>query len=103
MEDLREKGLTLHRKKCFYSKDSLEFFDDIFSREGVSPDANKVKPSLTFSRRPIQLKYEAYLVCGTTIPDLSKDMQPLHNHLVSWLKKIHPGSGPPNMTMPLRS
>ena len=46
MEDLREKGLTLHRKKCFYSKDSLEFFDDIFSREGVSADPKKVEAIL---------------------------------------------------------
>lgn len=39
---LREKGLTLHKGKCVYSKDSLEFFRYIFSSKGFSADPEKV-------------------------------------------------------------
>ena len=43
---LREKGLTLHRGKCVYSKDRLEFFGYIFSKEGISADPKKVEAIL---------------------------------------------------------
>ena len=32
---LREKGLTLNKIKCEYSKDKLEFFGYVFSKEGI--------------------------------------------------------------------
>ena len=43
---LREKGLNLHRGKCVYSKDRLEFFRYIFSKEGISADPKKVEAIL---------------------------------------------------------
>ena len=33
---LREKGLTLNKSKCEYNKDKLEFFDYVFSKDGIS-------------------------------------------------------------------
>ena len=40
---LREKGPTLNKSKCEYSKDTLEFFRYVFSKEGISPDPKKVE------------------------------------------------------------
>ena len=40
---LREKGLTLHRNKCTFSKNSLEFFGYVFSDKGISADPKKVE------------------------------------------------------------
>ena len=40
---LREKGLTLHRSKCTFSKNSLEFFDYVFSDKGISAEPKKVE------------------------------------------------------------
>ena len=39
---LREKGLTLHRDKCEFSRHSLEFFGYVFSGKGLSADPKKV-------------------------------------------------------------
>ena len=38
----KEKGLTLNKRKCKYSKDKLEFFGYVFSKDGISPDLKKV-------------------------------------------------------------
>ena len=40
---LRLKGLTLHRNKCTFSKNSLEFFGYVFSDKGISTDPKKVE------------------------------------------------------------
>ena len=40
---LREKGLTLHRNKYTFSKNSLEFFGYVFSDKGISADPKKVE------------------------------------------------------------
>ncbi|RXN06658.1 putative protein K02A2.6-like protein [Labeo rohita] len=39
---LKERGLTLNRKKCEFNKTQLEFFGFIFSAGGVSADPKKV-------------------------------------------------------------
>ena len=39
---LKERGLTLNRKKCEFDKSSLEFFGFIFSADGISADPKKV-------------------------------------------------------------
>ena len=40
---LKEKSLTLKKRKCEYSKDKLEFFGYVFSKGGISPDPKKVE------------------------------------------------------------
>ena len=40
---LREKGLTLNKSKCEYSKDKLEFSGYMFSKDSISPDPKKVE------------------------------------------------------------
>ena len=39
---LREKGLTLNKKKCVFGRDNLKYLGYIFSKEGMSPDPAKV-------------------------------------------------------------
>ena len=39
---LKERGLTLNRKKCEFDKSSLEFFGFIFSADRISADPKKV-------------------------------------------------------------
>ena len=39
---LRERGLTLNKKKCEFNKPKLEFFGFIFSPGGISADPKKV-------------------------------------------------------------
>ena len=45
---LREKGLTL-KSKCDYSKDKLEFFEYVFSKDGISPNPKKVEEVVNLS------------------------------------------------------
>lgn len=40
---LKEKGLTLNKDKCEYSKDKLVFFGYVFSKDGISPDPKKIE------------------------------------------------------------
>ena len=42
LSQLREKGLTLKKKKCAFSQDNLKYLGYIFSKEGLSPDPDKV-------------------------------------------------------------
>jgi len=46
---LREKGLTLNKSECEYSKDTLEFFRYVFSKEGISSDPKKVEEVVNLS------------------------------------------------------
>ena len=39
---LPEKGLTFNKKKCTFSQDNLKYLIYIFSKEGMSPDPDKV-------------------------------------------------------------
>jgi len=103
---LREKGLTLNKSKCEYSKDTLEFFGHVFSKEGISPDPKKVEevvslwtPS-TASEVPRLLGMTNY--SSRFIPDYVTKTEPLrklthkdqpwcwtteHDHGVSQLKE----------------
>ena len=38
-----EKGLTFNSKKCFIKKTSVSFFGVRFSKDGMSPDPQKVQ------------------------------------------------------------
>ena len=59
LERLTKKGLTPNRNKCKFFQSSVEFFGDIFSEHGFSPDPNKVK-SVRDGRRPTSR--DTYLV-----------------------------------------
>jgi len=42
-ELFRRKGLTINKPKCIFEADSISFFGYIFSKDGVSPDPEKVR------------------------------------------------------------
>ena len=50
---LSEKGLTLNLNKCLFSKETLEYFGFIFSKNGMKPSASKNLP-LKEAKRPLR-------------------------------------------------
>ena len=43
LKRMEEKGLTLRREKCEFGKSEIKWFGMIFSKDGMSPDPEKVK------------------------------------------------------------
>ncbi|KAK7099536.1 hypothetical protein V1264_003664 [Littorina saxatilis] len=43
LKRLHQAGLTVHRQKCEFNKDEIEFFGFIFSAAGLRPDPKKVQ------------------------------------------------------------
>ena len=43
LQRIREKGLTLNKKKCQFFQPELEFFGNIFGKDGMSPHPNKIR------------------------------------------------------------
>ena len=99
-QHLREKGLTLHREKCVYSKDRLEFFGYMFSKEGISADPKKVEAILNIQPTTNATEVRGLLgmsnYCSRFGKGYATIIQPLRE-----LTQKDPGSGPPNTTMPL--
>ena len=74
-------GLTLHREKCEFSRDSLEFFGYVFSGKGLSADPKKVEaitnlPSPTYVAKVRSLLGMANY-CSRFIPVYATQTQPL--------------------------
>lgn len=103
---LREKGLTLNKSKCKCSKDKLEFFGYVFSKEGISPDPKKVEEVVNLSTPSTASEVRSLLgmtnYCSRFIPDYATKTEPLdklthkdqpwcwtteHDHAVSQLKE----------------
>ena len=103
---LREKGLTLNKSKCEYSKDKLEFFGYVFSKDGISPDPKKVEEVVNLSTPSTASEVRSLLgmtnYCSRFIPDYATKTEPLrklthkdqprhwtteHDHAVSQLKE----------------
>jgi len=70
---LREKGLTLNKSKCEYSKDRLEFFGYVFSKDGISPDPKKVEDVVNLHTPSTASEVRSLLgmtnYCSRFIPD----------------------------------
>ena len=43
LQRLHESGLTINAKECEFNKEKISFFGHVFSKEGISPDPEKVK------------------------------------------------------------
>ena len=78
---LREKGLTLNRSKCEYSKDRLEFFGYMFSKDGISPDPKKVEDVVNLHTPSTASEVRSLLgmtnYCSRFIPDYATKTEPL--------------------------
>ena len=83
LERLKEKGLTLNRNKCAFSKSTPGFFGQICSANGASHDSNKVQ-DIKLSDQPQNPKEVRSLLglanyCTRYIPGLASITQPLRD------------------------
>ena len=78
---LREKRLTLNKSKCEYSKDKLEFFGYVFSKDGISPDPKKVKDVVNLQTPSTASEVRSLLgmtnYCSRFIQDYATKTEPL--------------------------
>ena len=78
---LRERGLTLNKSKCEYSKDKLEFFGYIFSKDGIAPDPKKVNDLINLQTPSSPSEVRSLLgmtnYCSIFIPDYVTKTEPL--------------------------
>ena len=78
---LREKGLTLNKSKCEYSKDKLEFLGYVFSKDGIAPDPKKVEEVVNLSTPSTVSEVRSLLgmtnYCSRFIPDYATKTEPL--------------------------
>ena len=78
---LREKGLTLNKNKCEYSKNKLEFFGYVFSEDGISPDPKKVEDVVNLQTPTSASEVRSLLgmtnYCSRFIPDYATKTEPL--------------------------
>ena len=78
---LREKGLTLNKSKCEYSKDKLEFFGYVFSKDGISPDPKKVEDVVNLQTPSTASEVRSLLgmtnYCSRFIQDYATNTEPL--------------------------
>ena len=78
---LKERGLTLNRKKCEFDKSSLEFFGFIFSADGISADPKKVAAIKQASDPQDPTEVRSLLgmanYCARFIPDFATISAPL--------------------------
>ena len=83
LERLKERGLTLNKNKCAFSKSTLEFFGQIFSANGTSPDPKKVQDIKLADQRhnPKEVRSLVGLAnyCTRYIPGLASLNQPLRH------------------------
>ena len=81
IQRLREKGLTLNKSKYEYSKDKLEFFGYVFSRDGISPDPKKVEDVVNLQTPSTASEVRSLLgmtnYCSRFIQDYATKTEPL--------------------------
>ena len=77
---LKERGLTLNKRKCEYSEDKVEFFSYTFSGDGITSDPKKIEdiinlqtPTSASEVRSLMTNY-----CSRFIPDYATKTEPLH-------------------------
>ena len=78
---LKEKGLTLNPSKCEFSKDKLEFFGYVFSKDGMSPDTKKVQVVVNLQTPSTPSEVRSLLgmtnYCSRFIPGYASKTEPL--------------------------
>ena len=78
---LREKGLTLNKSKCEYSKDRLEFVGYVFSKDGISPYPKKVEDVVNLHTPSAASEVRSLLgmtnYCSRFIPDYATKTESL--------------------------
>jgi hypothetical protein len=80
---LRDKNITLNKKKCEFNKVSLEFYGFVFSKNGISADPAKVEAIKSAENPRNASEMRSYLgmvnYCSRFIPDFATVCKPLRN------------------------
>ena len=78
---LKERGLTLNKSKCEYSKDNVEFFGYVFSGDGIAPDPKKIEDIINLQTLTSASEVRSLLgmtnYCSRFIPDYATKTEPL--------------------------
>ncbi len=78
---LKERGLTLNKSKCEYSKDKVEFFGYVFSGDGIAPDPKKIEDIINLQTPTSASEVRSLLgmtnYCSRFIPDYATKTEPL--------------------------
>ena len=91
LDRIREKGLTLNKRKCEYNKDSIEFYGFIFGKDGISADEKKIDAIKKMPRPTTPKEVRSFL--GMTnyiarfIPqyaDITKPLRDLTRKAAEW-------------------
>ena len=82
LKRLDEMNAILNNEKCEFSKESIEFYGHIFSKNGISPDPKKVA-AIKHATPPQNSNEVASLLglanyCSRFIPNLADIIAPLH-------------------------
>ena len=81
LQRLAENDLTLHRNKCEFYTNSVEFFEYNFSSEGLQVDPKKVEAIRSASVPKNASEVQSFLgmatYCGRFIPNLATLSEPL--------------------------
>ena len=81
LQRIKEKGLTLNKKKCKFFQSSINFFGNIFGEHGISPDPKKVN-AIQNAPRPTD-KHQVKSLLGMAnyvqrfIPNLATIVKPI--------------------------
>ena len=75
LERLHESGLTINAKKCEFNKEKISFFGHVFSKEGISPDPEKVKALQEAKKKKMHLKFVRSSVWHNTVLGLFQSSQ----------------------------
>ena len=78
---LKERGLTLNKRKCECSKNKVEFFGYTFSGDGITPDPKKIEDIINLQTPTSASEVRSLLgmtnYCSRFIPDYATKTEPL--------------------------
>ena len=92
-QQLKEKNLTLNKKKCEFAKSRMKFMRYIFSSSGVSPDPCKVEAILKTERPESASAVCSFLGMGTYVGRFINNMASVAKLLREPKRRISHGSG----------
>ena len=91
LDRMREKGLTLNKKKCEFNKDSIVFYGFVFGKNGVSPEKKKTEAIQKMPRPETPKEVRSFLGMTNYISrfisqyaDVTKPLRDLTRKATAW-------------------
>ena len=100
---LTNKGFKLNREKCVFLSNTLEFFGQIFSKDGVRPDPKRVMDLLNAPRPGNVSEVRSLLGMANYSSQYIPNFATLTAPLRELTKKMHNSSGVPFMNRALKN